>query len=127
MDCMVCFKKMKTRVEAFKDYLPLVSTLFNKGMRERHWVQVSEIIGFHLRPDDDMCLSRLIDMSLEAHLPKFETISEAAAKEYSLEKALEKMKSEWATVSLVLIGLIIPYPHFLLLVIFRESYLSIKF
>jgi len=89
---------MKAKVEEFKEYLPLVSTLFNQGMRERHWNQVSEIVGFNLRPEDDMCLSRLIDMNLEVHVPKFESISEAAAKEYSLEKALEKMKTEWAPV-----------------------------
>lgn len=89
---------MKSKVEEFKEYLPLVSTLFNQGMRERHWIQVSDIVGFNLRPDDDMCLSRLIDMNLEVHVSKFEGISEAAAKEYSLEKALEKMKTEWAPV-----------------------------
>lgn len=91
---------MKGKVEEFKEYLPLVSTLFNQGMRERHWSQVSDIVGFPLRPDDDICLSRLVDMNLEPYIPKFESISEAAAKEYSLEKALEKMKTEWAPVGL---------------------------
>ena len=90
---------MKSRVDEFKEYLPLVSTLFNQGMRERHWIQVSDIVGFHLRPDDDMCLSRLIDMNLDVHIAKFESISEAAGKEFSLEKALNKMKTEWAPVS----------------------------
>jgi dynein heavy chain len=89
---------MKSKVEEFREYLPLVTSLFNQGMRERHWQQVSEIVGFNLRPDDDMCLSRLIDMNLESHISKFESISEAAGKEYSLEKALEKMKVEWAPV-----------------------------
>lgn len=91
---------MKGKVEQFKEYLPLVSTLFNQGMRERHWTQVSEIVGFPLRPDDDMCLSRLIDMNLDAHVAKFEGISEAASKEFSLEKALDKMKTEWAPVGI---------------------------
>jgi dynein heavy chain, axonemal len=90
--------KMKAKVEEFKEYMPLVSTLFNPGMRERHWIQVSEIVGFPLRPDEDMCLSRLIDMNLDSHVSKFEGISEAASKESSLEKALEKMKTEWTTV-----------------------------
>ena len=90
---------MKSKVEDFKHHMPLIQTLFNPGMRDRHWDQVSEIIGYPLKPDDDMCLSKMVDMNLDNHVTKFENISEAASKEYSLEKALEKMKAEWAPVS----------------------------
>ena len=89
---------MKSRVEEFREYLPLIGCLFNPGMRDRHWLQVSDIVGFSLHPSDDMCLSYLIDMNLEVHIPQFEGISEAASKEFSLEKALTKMKEEWETV-----------------------------
>ena len=51
-----------------------------------------------MKPDDSYCLSRFVDMNLDQYIPKFESISEAASKEYSLEKAMEKMKSEWAPV-----------------------------
>jgi len=88
----------KSKVEEFREHLPLVCSLFNPGMRERHWLQVSEVVGFNLYPDDGMCLSYLINMNLEGHIPKFEGISEAASKEFSLEKALTKMKQEWEPV-----------------------------
>lgn len=92
---------MKTKVEDFREHMPLVQTLFNPGLRDRHWEQISEIVAFPLKPDDSYCLSKFVDMNLESHIPRFEQISEAASKEYSLEKAMEKMKTEWAPVSII--------------------------
>ena len=91
----------KSKVEEFREFLPLVRALFNPGMRDRHWLQVSEIVGFDLRPADNMCLSHLLEMKLDVHITKFDAISEMASKEYSLEKALTKMKDEWEPVRLM--------------------------
>lgn len=98
-------QKVKGKVDEFKEHLPLVQTLFNPGMRPRHWEQITDIVGFPMQPDADMCLSKLVDMNLESYIPKFESISEAAGKEFSLEKAMEKMKLEWEPMEFT----IIPY------------------
>ena len=97
--------KMKSKVDNFKTHLPIVQTLFNPGLRERHWEQISEIIGFTLRGDPSNTLHKILKMNLEPYIESFETISESASKEFSLEKALQKMKAEWEPLSFT----VIPY------------------
>lgn len=86
-------------MEAFKVHIPLLHVLCNPGMRDRHWAQVSKIVGFKVMPTEDTSFAALLDLQLESFVPQFEAISEAASKEYALERALLKMKSEWEPVS----------------------------
>ncbi|KAG7467512.1 hypothetical protein MATL_G00154470 [Megalops atlanticus] len=87
---------MKAEVEGFKEHIPLVQVLCNPGLRDRHWDAMTEVVGFPLKPEDDRaCVANFLPLGLEAHLSSFEGISEAASKEYSLEKAMEKMMVEW--------------------------------
>ncbi|XP_033990468.1 LOW QUALITY PROTEIN: dynein heavy chain 7, axonemal [Trematomus bernacchii] len=87
---------MKTKVEDFKENIPLVQVLCNPGLRDRHWNAMAEVSGISLQPaDEEACVDQFLSMQLEQHLGSFEGISEAAGKEYSLEKAMEKMAMEW--------------------------------
>jgi dynein heavy chain len=95
--------KLRAKVDEFKEFLPLVTTLFNPGMRDRHWDQISEIIGYQFKPTDETNLLRIIEMNLNEFTPKFEPVSESASKEYSLEKALEKMNREWKDIEFTLV------------------------
>ena len=92
---------MKGKVEEFRHHIPLVQTLFNPGLRDRHWAQISDVIGFPLKPDENTTLTKLIDMNLDSFISQFETVSESATKEFSLEKAMRKMQGEWEPVSLL--------------------------
>ncbi|GAB1603143.1 hypothetical protein Ahia01_000594700, partial [Argonauta hians] len=95
--------KTKLQVEDFKRHMPLVETLFNPGLRDRHWEEISEIVGFNIKPDETYCLSKMVDMNLESYVECFEGISESASKEFTLEKSLEKMKADWEPLEFVMI------------------------
>ncbi|XP_034142716.1 dynein heavy chain 7, axonemal isoform X2 [Esox lucius] len=87
---------VRAEVEAFKEHIPIVQVLCNPGLRDRHWDAMSAVVGFPLRPTEEgACVARFLPMHLEAHLASLEGVSEAASKEHSLEKAMEKMALEW--------------------------------
>ncbi|WAQ96862.1 DYH3-like protein [Mya arenaria] len=86
---------VKGKIDKFKQHLPILHTICNPGIRDRHWTAMSDIVGFDLKPQPETSLSNMLEYGLNKHLQKLEEIGAAAAKEYSLEKALEKMKFEW--------------------------------
>ncbi|KAK2839527.1 hypothetical protein Q5P01_013267 [Channa striata] len=95
---------IKAKVEDFREHIPMVQVLCNPGLRDRHWEAMSKVAGVSLQPaEDQACVAQFLSMNLERHLSNFEGISEAASKEFSLEKAMEKMASEWGDKELNLI------------------------
>lgn len=86
---------VRGKLDKFKQHLPILQVICNPGMQERHWQQVSNIVGFSVQPTSETSLYDMLNSGLADFLPKLEEIGVAAAKEYSLEKALSKMKSEW--------------------------------
>lgn len=87
--------QIKNSIDEFKNHMPLINTLGNPGMKDRHWEQVSEIIGFPIKRSIDLTLEKVIDYGLAEYVSKFESISESATKENNLEKGMSKMINEW--------------------------------
>ncbi|KZC14323.1 Dynein heavy chain 7, axonemal, partial [Dufourea novaeangliae] len=86
---------VRTKIEEFKEHVPVISTLGNPSMKNRHWEQVSEIVGFPIKVDQSMTLAKILDYGLLDYVSKFEGISEASTKEGSLEKVLLRMHQDW--------------------------------
>ena len=86
---------LKAEIESFREKMPLIACICNRGMRERHWVNVSAIIGYPFQPQPTTTVTSMLGMGLEKSLERLEEIAGTASKEYSLEKALDKMHQDW--------------------------------
>lgn len=93
--------QVKEVISTFKENMPTIQTLGNPGMKERHWEQISEIVGFPIKISPELTLDRIIEFGLEEYLPKFESISESATKENNLERGMNKMFAEWKDMEFV--------------------------
>jgi dynein heavy chain len=88
---------MKEKIGEFRKYVPLAVSLRKKGMYDRHWDQISEGVGFDIRPVEGFTLTTVIEKGLEDHVPLCEEVGEKAAREYNIECMLIKMKDYWVT------------------------------
>lgn len=83
-------------VQEFKDQMPIIKTLGNRGLQLRHWDKISEVIGFPMSTEKgDLTLDRILKAGFEEYVPRFEVISDSATKENQLEKKLLQMRDEW--------------------------------
>ena len=56
---------------------------------------MSEDLGFAVKADAEFSLARAVQLGLHRHIDVLEKYSEAASKEYSLERALDSMHQNW--------------------------------
>ncbi|CAO2583041.1 Dynein axonemal heavy chain 3, partial [Lemmus lemmus] len=92
-------ENVKLKIEKFKQHIPILNISCNPGMKDRHWQQISEIVGYEVKPTETTCLANMLEFGFGKFIDKLEPISAAASKEYSLEKNLEKMKSDWVNMT----------------------------
>ena len=77
-------------------YVPLIQALRNPGMKDRHWDTLSNELGFNCKPDEHFTLRKAIEeLHLQDHTAVITKVCDLAAKEYSIEQALDKMEFEW--------------------------------
>lgn len=79
--------------------MPEILTLGNLGLKDRHWEEISKIIGFSLHPNQRLTLEKILNFHLDKFVPQFEVISEGASKESSLEYKLKTMIEEWTSLN----------------------------
>ncbi|KAF5403840.1 Dynein heavy chain axonemal [Paragonimus heterotremus] len=91
--------QIKMAIEEFKPFIPLIQGLRNPGMRKRHWEELSEELGVNIVPKSTLTFAKCLEMRLQDHIETISKVAEVAGKEYSIESALNKMVSEWQSIS----------------------------
>lgn len=82
-------------IEQFKERIPEVLTLGNLDLKDRHWTEMSNIVGFTMHPNQRLTLEKIFNLNLGKFVPQLEIVSEGASKESNLEKKLNSMIEEW--------------------------------
>ena len=73
----------------------LLSLLANPGLKERHWLLMEGAVGFPIPHTHKVNLGDMLEVKLETKIAAIEEFCVTASKEYSLEKALDRMETEW--------------------------------
>lgn len=94
---------VRAKVEKFRQFVPVLQTVCNKGLQQRHWAAISELVGTEIVVTPELTLNDMIEAGLPKFTTQLEDISASATKEYELEKNLRKMKEEWADIEFDLI------------------------
>lgn len=82
-------------MDEFRPKVPLMVSLRKKGMKERHWEQVSAKVGFEVRPTEGFTFTKVLEMGLIKYVDDCVEIGERAAKEYQIETMLASMMKAW--------------------------------
>lgn len=84
------------KIATFQKYIPLMQAVCNQGMRDRHWEVVAEETSIEVSGESTASLKYLLDNDIMESLPRIVEISDKASREWSIEKALGKMLTDWA-------------------------------
>ena len=64
-------------------------------MRDRHWKTLADQVGKPVQPNEMSTLASLLEQNVGDYIEQIQEASDTASKEFSLEKALDKMLGEW--------------------------------
>ena len=90
--------KLRDLVEEFKKILPVVRSLRNDALKERHWTKIKDMTGHDLAEDKGLTLGNMLEMKVTDHMEAINTISTEATQEAALEELLAKVQAKWTSV-----------------------------
>ncbi|XP_035825271.1 dynein heavy chain 6, axonemal [Aplysia californica] len=87
--------RLKEKVMDFKQGMPVITSLRNPSLRQRHWEEIQRIINKTISRDKTFTLGNLLEMNIFKHKEKIQEIATTASNEATLEQMLQKVIDLW--------------------------------
>ncbi|TYZ61865.1 hypothetical protein PybrP1_000798 [[Pythium] brassicae (nom. inval.)] len=90
------WSSMKSKIEQFRQTLPLIQDLKSPALRARHWAQLKDEMGKSFDTESaSFTLERVFSLGFHLHAEFISTLSGNAGKELSIEQALDGIEKRW--------------------------------
>lgn len=95
---------LETLMKQFKNVVPLMASLKDEAMRERHWKMLMSKTGkaFDMSPQR-FTLNNMFTMELHKHQEIVEEIVLNATKELAIERSVKEIGEQWETIKFTVI------------------------
>ena len=94
------YRKLDEQVKSWITSLPLINELRSPAMRDRHWKQLMRATGRSLDIEESFTLGDLLSIDLHSYSEAVTEIVERANKELVIERGIEKIEENWASLAL---------------------------
>ncbi|KYM92457.1 Dynein heavy chain 1, axonemal [Atta colombica] len=91
---------IKDQIEAFKPYISVIQALRCPGMKNRHFEELNKKIGIKVALTPTLSFKNLLVFNIMKHKETVKTIANTAAKEFLIENTLDKMMTDWKTITM---------------------------
>lgn len=85
----------------------MIQALRNPGMKTRHFEELTKETGIQMELTPTLTFKSLVFLDVMKYEDIVKAVAEAAAKEYLIEGVLDKMMTEWETITMD----ILPYKN----------------
>ena len=91
------YQPIANKIAIMKKTINCIDLLSNEAMQERHWNDVSEVVGSKIEfSSNTFCFYDLIKVNIQNYEKYIEEIAETAQKELKIGKDLTKIENTWS-------------------------------
>ncbi|GAX73618.1 hypothetical protein CEUSTIGMA_g1069.t1 [Chlamydomonas eustigma] len=87
---------LREGINSWREFVPIIQSLRNPDMRDRHWAKVKELTGLVI--DQEATLGALMSMQVMRHRESITRVSTEAMQEAGLVILLERVVEKWKNV-----------------------------